>query len=104
MLVAIADLRASNRERAFQGDPNDDRIGLVRKLGAGTGGKVKAYDSHKALLAAKDELGLEAVVIAVPLSEHYGIARPASKRGCMSLRKADVPHDHAVQRVDPPCP
>lgn len=80
-VVAVADLRPSNRERAFQGDPNDDRIGLVRKLGAAVAGKVKAYDSHKALLAAKDELGLEAVVIAVPLSEHYSVAKACLEAG-----------------------
>ncbi|RLS55061.1 MAG: gfo/Idh/MocA family oxidoreductase [Planctomycetota bacterium] len=80
-VVAVADLRPSNRERAFQGDPNDDRIGLVRKLGAAAAGKVKVYESHKALLAAKDELGLEAVVIAVPLSEHYSVAKACLEAG-----------------------
>ena len=32
-IVAIADIRPSNRLRAFVGDGNDDRMGLIRKLG-----------------------------------------------------------------------
>ena len=80
-VVAIADLRPMNRIRALEGDGNDDRIGLVRKLGAAAAGKVKLYDSHKALLAAKDELGLEAVIIAVPLSQHEPVAKACLEAG-----------------------
>lgn len=80
-VVAIADLRPSNRERAMQGDDNDDRQGLIRKLGVAAAGKVKQFDSHKALLAAKDELGIEAVVIAVPLSQHHPVAKACLEAG-----------------------
>ena len=80
-VVAIADLRPSNRIRAMQGDDNDDRQGLIRKLGPAAAGKVKLFDSHKALLAAKDELGIEAVVIAVPLSQHKPIAEECLNAG-----------------------
>lgn len=73
-VVAIADLRPSNRERAFKGDDNDDRIGLVRKLGADVAKNIRIFGSHKELLAHKDELGLEAVVIATPLVTHEPIA------------------------------
>ncbi|QDT33915.1 Gfo/Idh/MocA family protein [Thalassoglobus polymorphus] len=73
-IVAIADLRPSNRERAFKGDGNDVRRGLVKKLGAKEAAKIKTYGSHKELLEHKDELGLEAVVIATPLVTHAPIS------------------------------
>lgn len=39
-VVAIADLRPSNRIRAMQGDDNDDRQGLIRKLGPAAASKA----------------------------------------------------------------
>ena len=33
-IVAIADIRPSNRKRAFTGDGNEHRVGLVKKVGA----------------------------------------------------------------------
>lgn len=73
-VVAIADLRPTNRDRAFKGDGNDDRIGLVRKLGVEKASKIRQFSSHKELLDHKDELGLEAVIIATPLVSHEPIA------------------------------
>ncbi|MEW4528282.1 Gfo/Idh/MocA family oxidoreductase [Maioricimonas sp. JC845] len=73
-IVAIADLRPSNRERAFNGDGNEHRVGLIKKLGAEKASKIKVYDDHRKLLDAKDELGIEAVVIATPLVTHAPIA------------------------------
>ena len=73
-VVAIADLRPSNRDRAFNGDGNDVRQGLIKKLGGDVAAKIKRYNSHKELLEHKDELGLEAVVIATPLMTHSPIA------------------------------
>ncbi len=80
-VVAIADLRATNRARAFKGDDNDDRIGLVRKLGADKAAGIKAFSSHKELLAHKDELGIEAVIIATPLVTHEPIALDCLEAG-----------------------
>ena len=40
-IVAVADIRPSNRLRAFVGDGNDDRMGLIRKLGEATASKIK---------------------------------------------------------------
>ena len=80
-IVAIADLRPTNRERAFKGDGNEHRVGLIQKLGAEKAAKIRAFDDHKALLAAKDELGLEAVIIATPLVSHAPIARAAMDAG-----------------------
>ncbi|MCA9045512.1 MAG: Gfo/Idh/MocA family oxidoreductase [Planctomycetaceae bacterium] len=80
-VVAIADLRPTNRERAFKGDPNDVRIGLVRKLGADRAKNIKQFASHKELLEHKDELGIEAVVIATPLVSHEPIALDCLEAG-----------------------
>ncbi|MCA9090679.1 MAG: Gfo/Idh/MocA family oxidoreductase [Planctomycetaceae bacterium] len=73
-VVAIADLRQTNRDRAFKGDGNDVRVGLVRKLGAEKASKVRAFKSHKELLENAKDLGVEAVVIATPLVSHAPIA------------------------------
>lgn len=73
-IVAVADLRPSNLDRAFNGDGNDDRPGLIKKLGAEKAGQVKRFASHKEMLASAKELGVEAVVIATPLITHAPIA------------------------------
>ena len=67
-IVAIADLRPSNLKRAFDGDGNDNRVGLRLKLGAEACAKIKTYPNHKELL--KNHPEIEAVVIAVPLNVH----------------------------------
>ena len=77
-IVAIADLRPSNRERAFIGDGNDDRVGLIKKLGEAKCKKIKRYNNHKELL---DDPDIEAVVIAVPLNQHAPLAIEALKKG-----------------------
>jgi predicted dehydrogenase len=82
-VVAIADLRPENRKKAFVGDPDnlDARMGLDRKLGTEKSATIKQYDDHKALLADKDALGLEAVVIAVPLKGHAPVAQDCLDAG-----------------------
>ncbi|MDB5338184.1 MAG: oxidoreductase domain protein, partial [Planctomycetaceae bacterium] len=70
-IVAIADLRPSNLKRAFDGDGNDNRVGLRKKLGAEACAKIKTYANHKELL--KNHPEIEAVVIAVPLNVHAQI-------------------------------
>lgn len=92
-IVAIADLRPTNRRRAFTGDAIDARMGLVRKLGADTASKIKAYNSHKELLAHKDELGLEAVVIATPLNTHAPIAMECMEAGLHVLSEKLMAHN-----------
>ncbi|QDT37306.1 Gfo/Idh/MocA family protein [Stratiformator vulcanicus] len=73
-VVAIADVRPSNQKRAFHGDGNKHRKGLKEVLGSSAPKNVRVFNSHKELIAAKDELGLEAVVIATPLVSHAPIA------------------------------
>ena len=77
-IVAIADLRPSNRERAFEGDGNEHRVGLYEKIGKAACKDIKVYENHKDLLA---DPKVEMVVIAVPLSQHAPIAIEAMKAG-----------------------
>ncbi len=91
-IVAIADLRPDNRKRAFDGDNNDVRQGLTRKLGADVVKNIKAYKSHKELLA---DPNVEAVVIAVPLSQHAPVAIEAMKAGKHVLCEKLMAHDIA---------
>ncbi len=92
-IVAIADLRPSNRDRAFLGDGNEHRVGLIKKLGAEKASKIKRYKSHKDLLAVKNELGLEAVVIAVPLNQHAPLAIECLKAGLHVLSEKLMAHN-----------
>ena len=92
-IVAIADLRPSNRHKAFHGHGNEHRVGLIKKLGAEKASKIKQFDDHKKLIAAKEELGLEAVVIAVPLSQHAPIAMAALDAGLHVLSEKLMAHN-----------
>ncbi len=78
-IVAVADIRPTNLERAKHGDGNDDRVGLIKKLGEKTAlTKINYYSDYKELLARKD---IEAVVIATPLISHHTLAIEAMKAG-----------------------
>jgi predicted dehydrogenase len=89
-IVACADLRAKNRERALKGDGNDVRWGLIRKLGRDTAMKVKLYADHKELLNKHPEI--EAVVIAVPLCQHAEVAIDCLKAGKHVLTEKLMAH------------
>lgn len=91
-IVAIADLRPSNRERAFEGDGNEHRVGLYEKLGKGACKDIKVYENHKDLLA---DPNVEMVVIAVPLSQHAPIAIEAMKAGKHVLCEKLMAHNIA---------
>lgn len=71
-IVAIADLRPANVDRTFKGSHPEARRGLNAVLGEDHG--VRVFKNHRELIAAKDELGLEAVIIAVPLNQHAPVA------------------------------
>ena len=78
-IVAVADIRPTNLERAKHGDGNDDRVGLIKKLGEKTAlTTIKYYSDYRELLARKD---IEAVVIATPLISHHTLAIEAMKAG-----------------------
>lgn len=89
-IVAIADLRESNRVRALLGDGNDVRWGLNRKLGRETAQKIKLYRDHKELLEKHPEI--EAVVIAVPLCQHRDVAVDCLKAGKHVLTEKLMAH------------
>jgi predicted dehydrogenase len=90
-IVAIADLRPTNRKRAFDGDGNEHRIGLIQKLGAAKASKIKAYQDHLELLQNHPEI--EAVVIAVPLNVHAKVAMDCLKAGKHVLAEKLMAHD-----------
>ncbi|MEQ9410214.1 MAG: Gfo/Idh/MocA family oxidoreductase [Fuerstiella sp.] len=73
-IVAIADLRPANQKRTFTGSHPEARRGLNAVLGKAKASEVRVFNNHRDLLAKKDELGLEAVVIAVPLNQHAPVA------------------------------
>ena len=77
-IVAVADIRPTNLRRALEGDGNDDRVGLIRKLGEKTASAISYYDDHRKLL---DDPRVEAVVIATPLISHHTLAIEAMKKG-----------------------
>lgn len=89
-IVAVADLRESNRLRALNGDGNDVRWGLIKKLGRDTAQKIKLYRDHKELLNAHPEI--EAVVIAVPLSQHHDVAIDCLRAGKHVLTEKLMAH------------
>jgi predicted dehydrogenase len=80
-LVAIADLRPANRKRTFTGSHPVARRGLNTVLGQAKASEVQVFNNHRDLLAKKDELGLEAVVIAVPLNQHAPVALECMEAG-----------------------
>ncbi|MDA1016294.1 MAG: Gfo/Idh/MocA family oxidoreductase [Planctomycetota bacterium] len=92
-IVAIADIRKKNIERTIKGSHPVARIGLEKKLGAAKTKTIQRYDSFQALLAAKDELKLEAVVIAVPLSHHAPLAIMALQAGLHVLCEKLMAHN-----------
>ena len=89
-IVAVADLRAKNRVRALNGDGDDIRWGLIRKLGHKDAMKVKTYADHKELLEKHPEI--EAVVIAVPLVQHAQVAIDCLKAGKHVLTEKLMAH------------
>ena len=86
--MAIADIRPYNVYRAFHGDQSSDsasevRPGLMAKYGWKTEDEARrtsrsTTDYHE-LLEDKDNLGIEAVIIALPLHLHAPVAIEAMK-------------------------
>ena len=91
-IVAVADLRPHNRDRAFKGDGNDDRIGLIASWAPRRPRRSKRFKDHKELLANAKELGIEAVVIATPLNTHAPIAIEAMDAGLHVLTEKLMAH------------
>lgn len=79
--VAVCDVRPSNLDRIYAGEPNGPRKGLNKIYGKDTAAKIERYDNVEKLLADKSKLGLEAVVIATPLNTHDVIAKKCMDAG-----------------------
>lgn len=92
-IVAIADIRPTNRKKAMDGHGNEARIGLINKLGVDKASKIKVFNSHKELIEAKDDLGIEAVVIAVPLNQHMPVAMECLDAGLHVLSEKLMAHN-----------
>jgi predicted dehydrogenase len=82
-IVAVADIRPSNKKRIFEGDKdwktrNSPRKGLNYHYGTDADKKIKVYDDYREVLARKD---VEAVIIALPLFLHAPVAIEALNHG-----------------------
>lgn len=93
-IVAVCDIRPSNRERIFKGDTGP-RKGLNKVYGEATAKNIKSFDNLDALLAESKNLGLEMVVIATPLNTHDAIAKKCMDAGlhvlCEKLMARTIP-------------
>lgn len=102
-VAAIADIRPYNVHRAFHGDWSSEnaskvRTGLNKKYGwSDEQGKekVKVYADYKDLIADKDKLGIEAVIIALPLHLHAPAAILAMQNGLHVLTEKLMGHSVA---------
>src|SRR5262249_22677456 len=83
-IVAISDLRPFNQNRIFEGEPGESpRKGLNRIYGKDTAAKIERFGHYEELLdpAVIKRLGLEAVIIAIPLHLHAEAATRCMKAG-----------------------
>lgn len=88
-IVAVCDFRPSNKERIFTGDLEKDgtpkksspRKGLNFHYGRNANQSIKVYDDIATLLADKSKLGLEAVIIALPLHLHAPVSIQCMNEG-----------------------
>ncbi len=92
-IVAIADPRPANIDRSFKGSHPEARIGFNKKLGQAKAAGIKVYGDHLELLKDKDALGLEMVVIAVPLNQHAPIAIACLEAGLHVLTEKLMAHN-----------
>src|SRR5947209_14204881 len=72
-IVAVADIRPTNQQRIFDGEPAPSpRKGLNKLYGKATADKIARFGNYEELLdpAVIKKLGLEAVIIALPLHLH----------------------------------
>ena len=92
-IVAIADLRPANIDRTFKGSHRVARRGLNTVLGPANAADVEVFKNHRDLLANKERLGLEAVVIAVPLSQHASVTMECLAAGLHVLTEKLMAHN-----------
>ncbi len=100
-VVAIADIRPYNQYRAFHGDCYSStaaavRPGLMKKYNWKTEEEarqhVKVYNDYRDLLKDAKELGIEGVIIGLPLFLHAPAAVLAMRAGCHVLTEKLMGH------------
>ena len=103
-VVAIADIRPYNQYRAFHGDVYSAtaaavRPGLMKKYGYKTEAQAKAnikvYNDYRDLLNDAEKLGIEGVIIGLPLHLHAPAAILAMEKGCHVLTEKLMGHSIA---------
>ena len=103
-VVAIADCRPYNQYRAFHGDCYSAsaaavRPGLMKKYGWKTEEEarshVKVYNDYRDLLKDAKSLGIEGVIIGLPLFLHAPAAILAMRQGCHVLTEKLMGHSVA---------
>jgi predicted dehydrogenase len=82
-IVAVSDIRPTNLKRIFEGEPRGPRKGLNKIYGKDTAAKIAKFGHYEELLQPDviQKLGLEAVVIALPLHQHDTCAIACMKAG-----------------------
>jgi predicted dehydrogenase len=79
-IVAVCDIRPTNRDRIFKGEPSGYRKGLERIYGKNIRGKIKEFTDYRQILEMSyDEV--QAVIIALPLHLHAPVAIAAMEAG-----------------------
>ena len=103
-VVAIADIRPYNQYRAFHGDCYSStaaavRPGLMKKYGWKTEAEARShvavYNDYRDLLRDVDKLGVEGVIIGLPLFLHAPAAILAMRAGCHVLTEKLMGHSVA---------
>src|SRR5262249_17632562 len=79
-IVAVCDIRPFNQERIFKGEEKGPRKGFNRIYGNDAKQKIKLFTDYKDMLN-DSSLGIEAVVIALPLFLHAPVAIDCMKAG-----------------------
>jgi predicted dehydrogenase len=97
-IVAVADIRPDNMERIFKGEkPPSPRKGLEKIYGPDTAKGIRKFGHYDDLFKPEviKELGLEAVIIALPLHMHAPCAVAAMEAGlhvlCEKLMARNIP-------------
>ena len=108
-VVAIADIRPSSIHRAFHGDWASDaalaaRPGLIKQYGYSSEAEAKKNvtlytPENGGMEALLDDPNIEAVIIALPLFLHAGVAIQAMKRGKHVLTEKLMAHNVAQCKV-----
>lgn len=80
-IVAVCDIRPSNIDRIYAGEPQGPRKGLTKIYGKDIASKIARYDNIDTLLADAKKLNLEMVVVATPLNTHDVIVKKCMDAG-----------------------